>query len=160
MKPPVTASLTVIVIVDYVLAAVRVGLIVAGCAILYRALRLAALPWIAAWYVVRLVADSSNAYFFRHLWGTPQPPPPPLVTLVLASDLAAQLSLLLVVLLVFAEAAFILQRLEPAPRFGLFRILAGTHRYVRLLGIATLLLAILAPCVPMIYYYAHGPVKV
>ena len=36
MKPPVTASLTVIVIVDYLLAAVRVGLIVAGCNTLSR----------------------------------------------------------------------------------------------------------------------------
>ena len=158
MTLPVTASL----MFSYLLLALRIGLIVVGCAILYRVLRLAALPWIAAWYGVGLVTDSATAYFFRQIvpygWvaGTGQLPPAPLPALTMAADLASQLSALLVVLLIFAEAAFVLQRLEPDSRFVSLRTLAGTHRYVRQLGIAALALAVVAPCVPMVYYYAYG----
>ncbi|HEY3664120.1 MAG TPA: hypothetical protein VGL24_13280 [Chthoniobacterales bacterium] len=154
--------MTATLIIDYVLWTVRVGLIVGGCWILYRALRLATLPWIAAWYALELVARSASAYFFHQIvppgWtpGTSQPLPSPLSALVMATDLAAELSTLLVVLLIFAEAAFVLQRLAPDLPSGLFRRLAETHRFVRPLGITTLVLAVVSPCVPMVYYYAHG----
>ena len=157
-----TLSVTVALIVSYVLLAIRIGLIVACCAILYRVLRLAALPWIAAWYALGLVTDSATAYFFRQIlpsgWkpGTFEPLPAPLPALGMVADLAAQLSTLLIVLLIFAEAAFVLQRLAPNLRSELFRILAGMHRYVRPLGIAALFLTGLAPVAPMVYYYTHA----
>jgi hypothetical protein len=158
MTPSVTASL----IFSYLLVVVRIGLIVAGCTILYRALRLVALPWIAAWYAVGLVTDSATAYYFHQImplsWvpASGEPLPGPLSALTMAADLAIQLSSLLVVLLIFAEAAFVLQRLKPDSRSGPFYALAGIHRYIRQLGIAALAFAVVAPCVPMVYYYAHG----
>jgi hypothetical protein len=144
---------------DTIFVFIRVGLIIAICLLLYRALRLDTLPWIASQYGVSFVAREIGSYYYRRLTPSSITPgqllPAPLQALGMTSALLVDVSKLLLLLLIFSEAAFTLQRAYPEVRSRLLRFLVAAHSRVRLIGLIAVLLAAIEPLFPIVYYYTR-----
>jgi hypothetical protein len=149
-------------IVDAALIALRFAIIAVGCFAFYRWLRLKALPWVGAWYVVGYVAEIAVGYIYRRCTPTHwrveshTPPPSDIAALSTAVNFTAEISALLAVLLIFSEAAFIMQRLFPDRRPVALRVLCRIHNHVVALGIASVALVAAEPLFPLVYCYARA----
>jgi len=131
------------------------------CIALYRSLRLAALPWIAARYLIAFVALPTTNYLLRRIFpfgslATPQHFTPD-GWILLSQDGLEALCDLLVAVLAFSEVAFLVSRAFPDVRSYILRLLLGAHQQVRTLGITILVLAVSAPSVALAFLLLHGP---
>lgn len=149
-------------ILDAALIALRFAIIAVGCFAFYRWLRLKALPWVGAWYAVGYVADIAFAYTYRRcvptVWRPEShtPPPSDIAALSMTINFAAEISALLAVLLIFSEAAFIMQRLYPDCGPAALRVLCRAYNHVVALGIASVALVVAEPLFPLVYCYVRA----
>ena len=139
---------------------VRDAVILTLCILVYRAVRLATLPWLAAQYGIAWLAGIASTIYFRRIlpphMAEGHLPPPPLAALGMTAGFAADLSVLLAILLLLSEAAVLISRAYPDVRSRLLALFVQLHGYVRPIGIAAILLAVLEPALPMAYYYSHS----
>ena len=140
------------------------------CIVLYRCLRLPALPWIACRYILAFFAWIFTGYAFRrlfpagsfdmrpHLPATDWPLPAG-AWIVLSEKLIEAVGDLVVALLAFSEVAFLVCRAFPDLQSRLLRFLLGARRHVRALGIAACLLTVSVPIIVLIVLWTHGPFR-
>jgi hypothetical protein len=147
------------IFLDSAVPIVRACVILAVCIVVFQAVRLVALPWLAAQYAIAWVAGMVSSIYFRRILpphiADGQLPPLPLAALGLTAGFAADLSVLLAILLFLSEAAVLICRAYPDVRSRFLAFFVQLHGYVRPIGIVAILLALLEPVLPVAYYYSH-----
>jgi hypothetical protein len=137
------------------------ALVVCLCVLLYRSLRLPALPWIACRYVLSLFAWIANAYLFRRIFpaGSFAPlqhfaPDGWIVFWQMGID---AISDLLVAVLGFSEVAFLVSRAFPDVHSRLLTFLLAARRHIGAIGLAACLLTVCVPIGAFLFLWLHGP---
>jgi hypothetical protein len=143
------------------------ALVVWLCIVLYRFLRLPALPWIACRYALAFVAGSLTPYAFRHLFpaGSFENPLlhptawhlPAGAWILCTETLIESVGDLFVALLAFAEVAFLVNRAYPDIRSWLVTFLLAVRKHVRTLGIAACVCTASVPITALLVLWIHGP---
>ena len=144
------------------------GLVVWLSIVLYRFVRLPALPWIACRYALAFFAVSITSYAFRQLFppGSIQTHPfvaaggwhPPAVPWILCLEaLIEAMGDLLVALLAFSEVAFLVNRAYPDVRSWLVTFLLGARKHIRAIGIAACACTASVPIMALLVLWIHGP---
>jgi hypothetical protein len=131
------------------------------CIVVYRSLRLPALPWIASRYVLAFFAWLATGYLYRRLWPSGVTPIGRPLTpdewLPLWEMVVAVLCDLLVAVLAFSEVAFLISRAFPDVRSRLLTFLLRARHRTRAIGISACILTVISPLIYLIVYFIHGP---
>ncbi|HEY2710878.1 MAG TPA: hypothetical protein VGI60_00045 [Chthoniobacterales bacterium] len=139
------------------------ALIVWLCLLLYRSLRLPALPWIAFRYFLAFFAWLANSYIFHRIF--------PSGTFIPSDRFAPDgwilfwemgidaISDLLVAVLAFSEVAFLISRAFPEVQSRLLVFLLAARRRVGAIGLAACLLTFCVPIGSLLFLWLHGPVS-
>jgi hypothetical protein len=150
------------VVIGIGLVALRFAIIAALCFAFWRWLKLRALLWVGTWYIGGFVAGIIGAHFYLQcvspVWrpDSHTRPPPATSGLITAMNLAAEISALLAVLLIFSEAAVIMRRLYPDIQPVALRFLVRSYSHVFALGVACVFLGVAGPLLPLLYCYGHA----
>jgi hypothetical protein len=153
--------ITLAATLDFTFIIARILLIIAGCIILCESFKLPGLLYFGVWYVVDYIGYFIGGYFFTHLLppgrSPGQPLPAPINAVVVGSTLCSEMATFIALLLLFAEAAVLVNRLGPRRVSFPFRFLVRIHDLTRTLGVLAIALAVMSPLIPCIYYYAFAP---
>ena len=145
-------------LLTYSVPFLRDCVIVIVCLAIYRTARLTVLPWLAAQFAVAFVGGSISSYYFHQLLPPNIPehlPPTPALSLALFSSLSADLSAFLAAMLVMSEVAVLICRAYSDVRSTIVRFLVSIPRHTVAISMAAIVLAVLEPLLPVIYYYSH-----
>jgi hypothetical protein len=137
------------------------ALVVWLCIVLYRSLRLPALPWIASRYLLAFFAWGATSYLFHRTFppGTFSPHQhfTPDGWIVLWETCIDGIADLLVAVLAFSEVAFLVSRAFPDVHSRLLTFLLGARRHVGTIGLAACLLTVSLPLGALVFLWLHGP---
>ena len=155
-KRPVT---TWFPLLTYSLPFLRDCVIIIVCLAAYRAVRLPVLPWLAAQYAIAFAAGTVAGQYFHqilpHDTGPGHLPPAPLLSLALIAGFIADLSVFLAVVLILSEVAVLIGRAYSDVRSPILQFFVRIHTYIHPIGATAIVLALLEPLLPVIYYYSH-----
>ena len=133
------------------------------CIVLYRLLRLPALPWLACRYTLEFFAWLLSSYAMSRLFavGSSATPPAgqilPSTWVFLVRTLFWTVGDLLVAVLAFSEVAFLVRRAFPDVESKILSFLLRARTHIPALGIAACICTVSVPIMYFVILWLHGP---